>query len=683
MSQDIKGSQWFRSYGHKFVVIAFPVALIFSIIPTIIGIFDSQIALTYLVSAYIVVFVTSLGVCLILFGFHNQTARRLAIVVAVTSIIGVGANLWLLIETLFFGQPVTYPNGSVYLAAIANLVLLVGFALVSIEQRRQSWRQVGGYILITILFLACILTTYQLNLTFNPPIFPAIGSGLRILIGFFTAIFAWSFYFNKDPPKEIIGRLSRSLLVLASLILIVGYTVFAFQYASSYALTSAFFYSGSFSDVILLFGIFSFLIAILTIFTETLEKTATVRPLSIKYPVVTRIVLVLSLVVVLTLIGTVAITITGRVLLVFLSPPDVTGALQSISGGLGIGIIVLLLVSGSAAFYLSRLLFRPLEGLEAETSAVTEPGIITYSEPPALLFTELQEVSDSYASLVEELGRVRAELRRFTITEQILRKPSTSQLTKLDYYLSILSNSITNRIQSILSLTELGRLATTSEDHKHFFGRIQVEVNEIEDMMKSIQLLRLIDAQALPEFSRIDLCTTITTVISELQELVPESSSQINLSLPEQKCQVLANDYLGQIFQPLLRLILEQDVGGTATIDVAFSKITEFEIEYWQTEIAHPKWVLSDVEKVLLFRSDTEQPQKAMPNLLVVPALIDYFRGKFYVKNIVLDDPRYGTVFQILIPSAKSSRSRKKRDPKKGKYGEMLDGKSSHGHNPA
>lgn len=667
MSQNIKGSPWFQSYGHKFVIIAFPIALIFSLIPFVIGLFDSQIALTYLVSANIVVFLTIFGVCLILLGFHNLVARRLALIVAITSIIGVCANFWLLIETLFFGLPVSYPSASSYLAAIANIVLLVGFALVSIEQRRQSWRQVGGYLLIIIFFLACILTVYQLNLTFHPPIFPAIGSGLRVLIGFFTAIFAWSFYFNQNPPKEVIGRLSRFLLVLASLILLVGYTVFAVQYASGYVLISAFFYSGSLSDIISLFAIFTFLIAILTIFTETLEKMATIRSISIKYPVVTRVVLVLSLVVVLILISTIAIAITGRVLLVYLSPSDVMVALHTISGGLIAGIAVLILISGSAAYYLSRLLYQPLEGLEAETGAVTEPGIISYNEPPALLFAELQEVSDSYASLVEELSRVRAELRRFTITEHRLRKPSTSQLTNLDYYLAILSNSITNRIQSILSLTELGGLATTKEEHKHFFGMIQAEVNEIEDMMKSIQLLRLIDAQALPEFSRIDLCSTVAAVINELQELVPESTGQINLSLPAQKCQVLANYYLGQIFQPLLRLTLGQDVGGTATIDVTFSKITEFEIEYWQTEIAHPKWVLSDVEKVLLFRSDTEQPQKAVPNLLVVPALVNYFRGKFYVKNIVLDDPRYGTVFQILIPSVKRSRTRKKRTPKKAK----------------
>jgi hypothetical protein len=667
VSQNINRSQWFRSYSQKFVVIAFPIAFILSIIPFIIGLFDSQIALTYLLSAYIVVFLTIFGVCLILLGFHNQAARRLALVVAITSIIGVFANFWLLIETLFLGLQVTYPTGSVYLAAIANLVLLVGFALVSIEQRRRSWRQIGGYLLITILFLICILTAYQLNLTFNPPIFPTIGSGLRILIGFLTAIFAWSFYFNQDPPKEVIGQLSRFLLVLASLILLVSYTVFAFQYASGYTMIPAFFYSGSFSDITTLFAIFTFLIAIITIFTETLEKMATIRPISIKYPVVTRVVLILSLVVVLLLIGTIAIAITGQVLRVYLSPPDLTVALHTISLGLITGLVVLIVMSGGAAYYLSRELYRPLEGLEAETAAVTEPAIITYNEPPALLFTELQEVSDSYASLVEELSRLRAELRRFTISEPRLRTPSTSQLTKLDYYLAILSNSIANRIQSILSLSELGGSATTQEEDKHFFAMIQAEVNEIEDTMKSIQLLRLIDAQALPEFTRVDLCSTITSVINELQELIPESSSQITLSLPEQKCLVMANKYLGQIFHSLLRLALEQDVGGSATINVTFSLVTEFEVEYWQTEIAHPKWVLSDVEKVLLFRSDPEQPQKAIPNLLVVPALVDYFRGKFYAKNIVLDDPRYGTVFQILLPSAKTSRSRKKRSPNEAK----------------
>ena len=117
------------------------------------------------------------------------------------SFLGVLAHYWLLIETLFLGLPITYPNGAAYLAALANIILLGGFAIVAIEQRRRTWKQVGGYVLIILLFLACILFTYQMNLTFNPPILPAIGTGLRILVGFFTAIFSWTFYFNQNPPK--------------------------------------------------------------------------------------------------------------------------------------------------------------------------------------------------------------------------------------------------------------------------------------------------------------------------------------------------------------------------------------------------------------------------------------------------------------------------------------------------
>ncbi len=118
----------------------------------------------------------------------------------------------------------------------------------------------------------------------------------------------------------------------------------------------------------------------------------------------------------------------------------------------------------------------------------------------------------------------------------------------------------------------------------------------------------------------------------------------------------MANEYVAQIYKPLLRLAIEKDVGGPAIIEVTFTKTTEYGVDYWQTDIIHPKWVLPDIEKFLLFRSDPEQPQKANPSLLLVPALVEYFRGKFRVTNVVTDDPRYGTVFQVLLPMFKRTR---------------------------
>ncbi len=646
----IQSSRWFQSYEQKLVAIAFPIALLLSVLPLLIGFFVPQIASVYLISAYIVVFLTIFGVCLVLLGFHNKVARRLVLIVAVTSLLGAVAHYWLLIETLFLGFQITYPNGSAYISALANLVMLGGLVLVSIEQRRRSMRQLAGYVLITLLFAVCILSTYQMNLTFHPPLLPAIGTGLRILIGFLTAVFAWTFYFNQDPSEEVIGRTGRLLLVLASLILILGYTAFAFQYAMGWRDISTFYYAGSLSDTITLLAIFTFLIAVLAIFSETLENMATTRPMSIKYEVITRVLLIVLLLIVLTLVATVAITLIGRVLLVYLAPIDAQVALQTIGIGLLIGFGIIALVVGGIGSFLSRWLYRPLEHLEAETNAVTEPGIVSFTEPPGLVFTELQDVSDSFAELINELSRVRAELRRFTITERRLRTPTTSHLARLDYYLAILNNSVTNRIQTIMSLTEVGRGTANQEEQTHVLDMIQTEINEIHYLLKSVQLLRLIDTQALPEFRRIDLVPLMTELINELQEVIPESACQISLYLPEQKAFVLANEYATQIFQPLLRLAMERDVGGPATIEVTFSKIKEYGADFWQVDIVHPKWVLPDIEKVLLFRADPEQPQKANPSLLLVPALVEYFRGKFRVKNIVIDDSQYGTVLQVLLP---------------------------------
>ncbi len=663
--EKLQSSRWFRSYNQKLVAIATPIAFLLSVLPLVIGFFAPQIAGVYLISAYIVVFLTVFGVCLALRGFHNQTARRLVFIVAGASFVGALAHYWLLIETVFFGFPIIYPNVSAYIAVTANLILLVGFILVSVEQRRRSRRQITGYMLITLFFAACILSTYQMNLIFEPPVLPAIGTGVRILLGFFTAIFAWAFYFNTDPSQEVISRFSRIMLVISSLFLILGYTAFAYQYAMSWQAVSVFYYAGSLSDSFTLFAIFFFLISVLTIFGKTLEDMATIRPISVKYEGITRVILILSLLVVMTLIATITIFLTSRVLLVFLSPIDAMIALQAIGIGLLIGFIIVGLIVGGIGYFLARLIYQPLEQLEIETSAVTEPGLISYQEPVGLVFTELQGISDSFTNILTELSRVRAELRRFTVVERRPLTPSKSQLVKLDYYLGVLNNTITSGLQSILSLTEIGQGTSNPEERLEALNLIHSEIQEIQYMLRSVQLLRLIDIQALPELSRIDLRSVITQIINELHTLFPESASQISLSLPSNAAFVLVNEYVTQIFQPLFRLVLTQGGGGSSTIDVTFSNVTELGTDFWQVDISHPKWVLSDLEKVLLFREDIEQPQKANPNLLLVPALIEYYRGKFRVTNIVLDDPQYGTLLQVLLPKAKLPRVRTQRKSRK------------------
>ncbi|MFX0169688.1 MAG: hypothetical protein ACFE89_10085 [Candidatus Hodarchaeota archaeon] len=649
----MKFSQWLKADAHRVLAAAFLIAFALSVIPLILGFLTPELALVYLISAYFVVFLTLFGICLLLLGYHNQVARRLAIIVAITSLIGVIANFWLLVEILFLGFSITFPNGTAYLSAIANIVLLVGFAMVSIEPQRRSFRQLLGYLLITLFFLLCIFSTYQMNLTFHPPIIPAIGLGLRILVGFFTAIFAWSFYFNRNPPREVIGTRSRFLLVTASLLLVLAYTAFAFQYAMGFTVIDTIFYSGSISDTLTLFAIFSFLIAVLNIFMEGLQGTHMGRPVSIRYAQINRIVLIITLAVILTLSAIAFITVTDHILSLYLTAPLATVALQNIGVMFLITLGVILTVGGAVSYYLSFLLNHPLQNLQIETSAVIEPGITAYTEPPGLIFSELQAISDTFIQILTEMARVRAELRRFTISEHRLRLPSTSQLSRLDYYFALLGNQLTNRMQNILSLAELGNQTTDSLEQKQLFERVQVEVAETQYLQDSIQLLRLIDAQALPELQRLDLCSIMTQLLSELQEMIPESSSKVALNLPEESCYIFANQYVNRIFLPILRHMLEVDSGVSTTIAVTLSRVTEYDVEYWQTEISHPKWVLSDVEKSLLFRFIPEEPQRGNPNLLVVPVLVDYFRGKFRIENRVTEEAQYGTVLRILLPLAK------------------------------
>ncbi|MFX1561783.1 MAG: hypothetical protein ACFFDP_00555 [Promethearchaeota archaeon] len=657
LSNETEG-QWFYSQNRRLISIAFPIATALSVLSIAIGVFASPFALPYLSGAYMLSNLAIFSLCLPLLRLQNSNARRLMLTFTIMGLLRIISSIYLIIETLVLGVPISFPSISLIIETIANITLILGLVLVSSEQRKRSYKRILGYLLLCILFGICIFSVYLTNIAFHSPLFPAIGAGIRILLSLLTAVFAWSFFFNKDPPHLLIGPLGRLLILLASIIQLLGHTLFAFQYAANFTAISLVLYAGSESDVILIFAQFVLLIAIFSIFIEIIGAKSGPRPISYRYSAGLTTLIVSLLVGTILAVTIIAITLIGQILLVFISPMETTVAVQAIVWGLLLGVGIIIVFGGFLASTLSKLIMRPLEKLDVQVQSLSTPTFVTFHEPPDLVFVELQSISDSFRALIDRLRRAHSELRTLSPPQRRDAFSQQKRVTDVDSDYRYLYNEVSNYCQIILTNAELMAEGLGKDSRaKDYIRKITSNVEEIHNILTTIQTLRRIEAREFPDISLVNLKTVLSDVITELNEAFKQKKIQIKLRAPKAGCKVLANDFLIDLFTIILQNAIQQDSHADVVVEILVSKIIELGKIYWRTMITSYGWILTDEEKDTIFSRDLSQYRTTGPDLVKAAAFAEAFQGKIRVADRVPGDHRYGSVFIVLLPVAQDKTS--------------------------
>ncbi len=645
-------SQWFQNTTQRVVALAYLVAGILSLTAFLIGLTFLSISPIYLAILRLVYSIALFGLALPFLNHQNRMIRLLYLTIALSGFLALVSSVWFIIETFYLGLPILYPNSSVYLEAITNILILLGLFAISGERRLRERTQILGYFVMVLFFIASIILIYITNLQLNPPVFPAIGAGVRLLLSFLILVFAWGFLFTKEPNYSSYGWLSRLLLVLAGILLMLSRTLFALQYASGFSLLGSFYYAGSLSDAITVFSEFTFFIAVLGFFAETSENTTQSRAISLRYVAGLTIFSLLSFILLTFLTATIAIVLVGRVIPVFLPPPQAIVAIQTIGYGLIIAVGVILSIGGIITTFLINLIGQPLEKMDAQVAAVTEPGTITYEEPSQLIFTELHSLSDSFRNLVDEIKRIRTEFRRKLSTAQAAPPSPTISEPMAKLYCSILEREIANHLQVILTNAEKLLIDEgTSTTTKQYANQIVNTITDIQDTLHVIQLIQRIDDQGSLDLHRINLNSLITKVTKEIEPQLKTRSAQIALNTPDKLPDIFANHYLKDALTILLKFAINHDTRDKPVIDIKLSQILELSKTYWQIEIIAQGWVISDTEKIQFFEFVSQEPQIIDPKLLLVSKIVESFKGQIRVENRIPDDPQFGTKISIILPA--------------------------------
>lgn len=598
---------------------------------------------------------TLFSVCLPLGGgFRNRRARILCLILMLSSLLSISGFALTIMGTLLMGTAPSFPSLSSVMEGLSSLALVIGLAAVSANQRRErrvvEWL---GYLILILVFLFLLFLIYTSNLEGTPPVVYALVAGTGMTLSFFSAVFAWSFYFSADPPLNLTGKVSRFLLVAAMVLQLFARSAFALNYAFLHQQVPLFYYAGSAADALLFFSGLILLTAVLALLAHTVESFPAHRPASIRLSTMTVIVsssLILALILTVDLAS---LALASQVMGSLLPAQDTSLALQTFGGGLMLIVVLTLLVGGGAAAAMGNLLMKPLEGLNRQVLAVTEPGMTAYREPPALIFTELQSLSDSFGRLVDRINRIIAELRSVRPEGWMERGASRP----VDFYIDLLSHEIRNYSQVILSNMELmGRLAGQGEGAKdqmaHCMTAVTEAVDKIRDILGQVQTLRRLEREGTPDLVDTDLIQGLSKAVQMVKSLYPQRRVRVEMDLPSEPCYVLANALLEDLFVNLLRNAVDNDPHEEVVIEVAVRPLHEQGVDYWQTTITDRGLGIPDEEKDTLFLRDQRGARRRGLGLLLVATLVEAYRGKIRVENRVPGDHRYGTVFTVLLPRA-------------------------------
>lgn len=642
---------WFQSGSQRMIAGALPIAATLSLGSYLTGFLLPSFTLAYLVGAHLLANLALCALSLPLFGLRDRHGRWLSLTLAFTGLVGVLSSLWLIGETLILWLPTAFPTVFLIIDSLGNVILIIGLAAASIGQHRRGRARLAGYLFLSLLFLGCIFVIYQANLVGNPPVLLALGLGGRVLLSFFSAVFALSFFFSQRPPLDLVGRATRAVLVAALVLQLLGRTLFALQYAEIHTAVSSFFLVGSPSDVLVLFAECVLLTGGLAFFTQILEVMPAARPAGIKYGAASRTLWLTTLVAAVLVTATTALALVGRVLPVFLAQADAELALHTIAGGLVLGIIIVLLTVGVAASAMAHLMARPMQELSDEIADTGQPGLTSYQEPRNLVFSELQSVSDGYRQLLDALKRTRSQLRAPDPFAH--REPGKQTGTPgPDFYSAVLEYQASTTSEVILRNAEA--LAHTVDDKGETNRRLKdviAATEQLQEVLRVLQTLRQVDAGEIPEVSSKDLGNILRQIVEETKERYGQRVLRISVQLSEPHCRILANDLVTDIFTSILRSIVRNDANEEVVIDLAVNQVQEAEIAYWQTVITSHGWIVPDEQKDTMFQRDPRQAQTATPSLLLAKALTEALHGALRTGNEVPYDQRYGTAFAVLLPA--------------------------------
>jgi len=293
----------------------------------------------------------------------------------------------------------------------------------------------------------------------------------------------------------------------------------------------------------------------------------------------------------------------------------------------------------------SAMLAIPLIGSEGVI------GVLELYRPRGHLFTQ----SDL------EAGMLFAQQASVAIDNFDLVSSLTEAKQEIELLNDLMFHDINNFNFATLNYIQMiAKSEVVPPEHKAHLEKSLHLIRQTADLIENVKKLTKIGVMSAQDFGPVDISEALARIVSSLETSFPERSISVNMDIPE-KCAVLANKLVEELFMNLLSNSVKYDPHKEVEIDIDVTKVTEGPRAFWKVCIADRGAGIPDEKKPLLFQKFVRlKPDPRVPGaglgLSICRALTDKFGGRIWVEDRVAGRSELGARFCMMLPAARESR---------------------------
>jgi len=227
---------------------------------------------------------------------------------------------------------------------------------------------------------------------------------------------------------------------------------------------------------------------------------------------------------------------------------------------------------------------------------------------------------------------------------------------RFSFYDRLLVHDLSNILQNINSSAELSSSFLNNPEKigkvKEYVDIIQKQVTRGSKLIKNIRQLSELD-ESHPPLQSVEACDILRKAIRFVETGFKDSDIKIEVDSQYKQFNVLANNFLQNVFENLLFNAINHNMNQTVEIIVRISREEKEENRFLKIEVIDNGIGVIDAQKKNIFLKQQNKNFKGKGlgfGLTLVQELVEYYKGQIWVEDKIKGDCSKGSNFIVLIP---------------------------------
>lgn len=268
---------------------------------------------------------------------------------------------------------------------------------------------------------------------------------------------------------------------------------------------------------------------------------------------------------------------------------------------------------------------------------------------------EIDEPQDRQTLTPDTLGRIQmmTNLAAIAVENSRMYSDAIEAVNESQGYLDLIAHDIGNLIEPVLYyLNSLKDDSALSEAEGAKLDKAVTLVNDAKSLVHNVRRMAEVRSGVSSTKTELDLKQVLVKCISSVRIDHPEKDIIVDLDCPYEKCTVVADDLITDLFSNLLGNAAKHTHSNKAEIEVTMS----YGHSAWVVRIDDHGVGIPDDRKELVFSRFSARPGNyggSGLGLSIVSLLVKRYNGIVSLKDRVEGDHTQGTSFEVALPKAK------------------------------